>query len=272
MTYKSFNVTLADHIAHVQLARPDAMNSMNADFWLELPLCMRELEASGEECSVCIIAGRADLIADLDKEFGKGAVARGQTVFAENCARCHSSIPETEGGPFKSRDFAAPNEAHPRKVRADFLGNDQATVDRVVAAAKATDEPVWQLPVNSTPSSSASWPSATPASRPPLTRLTTPAGTSEVARISPQGSMIWEWPPRCMASSSSPVPFAAAMKISFSIARARSSVFQCMMRAAGQAAGEQIGQRGGRLRVEQPGAVQRPAAGATAAAAKLRLE
>ncbi|MBP8265825.1 MAG: cytochrome c [Zoogloea sp.] len=70
---------------------------------------------------------RADLVADLDKEFGKGAVARGQTVFAENCARCHSSIPEAEGGPFKSRDFAAPNEAHPRKVRADFLGNDQAT-------------------------------------------------------------------------------------------------------------------------------------------------
>ena len=71
--------------------------------------------------------GRAELIADLDKEFGKGAVARGQAVFAENCARCHSSIPEAEGGPFKSRDFAAPNDAHPRKVRADFLGNDQAT-------------------------------------------------------------------------------------------------------------------------------------------------
>ncbi|WP_153162409.1 cytochrome c [Zoogloea sp. 1C4] len=71
--------------------------------------------------------GRAELIADLDKEFGKGAVARGQEVFAENCARCHSSIPEAEGGPFKSRDFAAPSDAHPRKVRADFLGNDQAT-------------------------------------------------------------------------------------------------------------------------------------------------
>ena len=70
---------------------------------------------------------RADLVADLDKEFGKGSVARGQTVFAENCARCHSSIPEAEGGPFKSRDFAAPNDAHPRKLRADFLGNDQAT-------------------------------------------------------------------------------------------------------------------------------------------------
>lgn len=71
--------------------------------------------------------GHAELVADLEKEFGKGAVARGQTVFAENCARCHSSIPEAEGGAFKGRDFAAPNEAHPRKVRADFLGNDQAT-------------------------------------------------------------------------------------------------------------------------------------------------
>ena len=33
------------------------------------------------------------------------------------------------------------------KSRAAVLGNDQATVDRVVAAAKATDEPVWQLPL-----------------------------------------------------------------------------------------------------------------------------
>ncbi|WP_301102762.1 cytochrome c [Propionivibrio sp.] len=70
---------------------------------------------------------RADLTADLEKEFGKGAVGRGQTVFADNCARCHSSIPESEGGAFRNRDYAAPNDAHPRKVRADLLGNDQST-------------------------------------------------------------------------------------------------------------------------------------------------
>ncbi len=69
----------------------------------------------------------ADLTADLDKEFGKGAVTRGRTVFADNCARCHSSIPESAGGAFANRDFAAANEAHPRKVRADFLSNDQTT-------------------------------------------------------------------------------------------------------------------------------------------------
>ena len=70
---------------------------------------------------------RADLVADLEKEFGKGAVGRGQVVFAENCARCHSSIPESAGGPFRNRDFAVVNEQHPRKLRADFLGNDQPT-------------------------------------------------------------------------------------------------------------------------------------------------
>ena len=70
---------------------------------------------------------RQDLTADLDKEFGKDAVRRGRVVFAENCARCHSSIPESTGGPFKNRDFYALNESHPRKVRADFLGNDQPT-------------------------------------------------------------------------------------------------------------------------------------------------
>lgn len=70
---------------------------------------------------------RADLAADLETEFGKGAVGRGQAVFADNCARCHSSVPESAGGSFKNRDFAAPNEAHPRKVRADFLSNEQST-------------------------------------------------------------------------------------------------------------------------------------------------
>jgi hypothetical protein len=69
----------------------------------------------------------ADLAADLDKEFGAGAVSRGQSVFADNCARCHSSIPESTGGAFRNRDFAAPNDAHPRKVRADFLSNEQST-------------------------------------------------------------------------------------------------------------------------------------------------
>jgi hypothetical protein len=70
---------------------------------------------------------RADLVDDLDRQFGQDSVRRGKTVFAQTCARCHSSIPEKVGGPFANRDFHAANEKHPRKLRADFLGNDQAT-------------------------------------------------------------------------------------------------------------------------------------------------
>ena len=64
MSYKSFNVSLNDQIAHVQLSRPEAMNSMNADFWHELPQCMRELEASGE--------ARVIVISSTGKHFSAG--------------------------------------------------------------------------------------------------------------------------------------------------------------------------------------------------------
>lgn len=64
--------------------------------------------------------------ADLEKEFGTGSVARGREVFAANCARCHSSIPEREGGPFANRDFRAIDAGS--DLRADWMGNDQATL------------------------------------------------------------------------------------------------------------------------------------------------
>lgn len=67
---------------------------------------------------------REDLIADLEREHGTGAVARGKQVFASNCASCHSSIPESVGGPFAERDYYALAE---NGLRADWLGNDKST-------------------------------------------------------------------------------------------------------------------------------------------------
>ena len=46
--YQCFTVDITDHIAHVQLSRPDELNSMNKAFWVELPQCMRAIEASGD--------------------------------------------------------------------------------------------------------------------------------------------------------------------------------------------------------------------------------
>ena len=62
-----------------------------------------------------------DLLTDLEKQFGKGSVGRGRTVFAANCARCHSS----GSAPFDTTDFRAVDPA--TGLRSDWLGNDQAT-------------------------------------------------------------------------------------------------------------------------------------------------
>ncbi|MGH8177957.1 MAG: cytochrome c [Steroidobacter sp.] len=67
-----------------------------------------------------------DFVADLDKEFGRGAVTRGRELFAANCARCHSSIPETDGGAFANRDFRAIDAE--TGLRADWMGNDRETI------------------------------------------------------------------------------------------------------------------------------------------------
>jgi hypothetical protein len=61
---------------------------------------------------------------ELEKTFGEGAVKRGQVVFANNCARCHSS----QKPPFNQYTFREPvNPADPKSPRRDWLGNDQRT-------------------------------------------------------------------------------------------------------------------------------------------------
>jgi len=64
MDYKSFNVDIKDQIALVQMNRPEAMNSMDMDFWLELPQCVKAIDASGE--------ARVIVISSTGKHFSAG--------------------------------------------------------------------------------------------------------------------------------------------------------------------------------------------------------
>jgi hypothetical protein len=64
---------------------------------------------------------RAQLIARLDGEFGPNAVARGKAVFAEVCARCHSSEP----APWTAEtEFHAVVDGQP-DLRRDFLSSER---------------------------------------------------------------------------------------------------------------------------------------------------
>ena len=66
-------------------------------------------------------ADRDDWIEALEQDYGSGAVERGRLVFAQNCARCHS----TQEGPVEARDFHKASQT--AGVREDWLGNDQST-------------------------------------------------------------------------------------------------------------------------------------------------
>jgi hypothetical protein len=71
--------------------------------------------------------GEQQFFADLEKEFGAGAVLRGEKVFAENCARCHSSQPQASAALPASPaalDFRNINDA--TGLRNDWLGSDKA--------------------------------------------------------------------------------------------------------------------------------------------------
>lgn len=63
-TYKSFKISLNNHIAHVEFSRPESMNSMNQAFWVELPQCMRAIES--------LTDARVIVISSMGKHFSAG--------------------------------------------------------------------------------------------------------------------------------------------------------------------------------------------------------
>ena len=64
MGYTCFDVTEIDHVVHVQLNRPDSLNSMIPEFWSELPEIIRGVSDEGP--------ARAIVISSTGKHFSAG--------------------------------------------------------------------------------------------------------------------------------------------------------------------------------------------------------
>lgn len=64
MTYTTFSVTIADHIAHIELNRPDELNTMVPAFWRELPEAVQKID---REASARVI-----VISSTGKHFSAG--------------------------------------------------------------------------------------------------------------------------------------------------------------------------------------------------------
>jgi len=74
MTYTCFEVDLIGKVAHVQMKRPEAFNSMVPEFWTELPQIIQEFDESGEARAVVISSTGRHFTAGMDLAvFGSGA-------------------------------------------------------------------------------------------------------------------------------------------------------------------------------------------------------
>ncbi len=62
--YECFDVSISDHVAHLQLKRPDQLNSMIPSFWTELPTIVAEIDTAG--------SARAIVISSTGKHFSAG--------------------------------------------------------------------------------------------------------------------------------------------------------------------------------------------------------
>lgn len=64
MSYTTLNVEINNHIAHITLNRPEALNTMTPAFWKEIPRAVRAIDASAE--------ARVIVISSMGKHFTAG--------------------------------------------------------------------------------------------------------------------------------------------------------------------------------------------------------
>jgi len=70
---KAFDVDLSGHVAHLRMNRPEAFNSMNPDFWRELPELVNRISDDGSARVIVISAEGKHFSAGMDLAvFGQG--------------------------------------------------------------------------------------------------------------------------------------------------------------------------------------------------------
>ena len=74
--YKSFKVDVSDHVANLILSRPDELNTMSRDFWVELGDVLDEINKNSEVRVVVMSSTGKHFCAGMDLK----AFARGEDV------------------------------------------------------------------------------------------------------------------------------------------------------------------------------------------------
>ncbi len=83
MGYTCFDVTESDRVAHLQLNRPDKLNSMVPEFWTELPEIVRGISAEGRARAIVISSTGKHFSAGMDLSVFTGGSAVGAGTSAD---------------------------------------------------------------------------------------------------------------------------------------------------------------------------------------------
>ena len=66
MAYTTLEYSVSDHVAHVRLSRPEALNTMNKEFWDEIPAVFAEIDADPRVRAVVLSSTGRHFTAGLD--------------------------------------------------------------------------------------------------------------------------------------------------------------------------------------------------------------
>jgi enoyl-CoA hydratase len=75
MAYTTFNYAVDGGIAHVQLNRPQELNTMNKEFWDEIPAVFAEIDADASVRAVVISSTGKHFTAGLDLKWAGTSLA-----------------------------------------------------------------------------------------------------------------------------------------------------------------------------------------------------
>jgi enoyl-CoA hydratase len=82
MTYRCFDVEIADSVAHVRLCRPDELNTMTPDFWRELPEIVTGISDDASARAVVISSTGKHFSAGMDLSVFLGGELAGESTEA----------------------------------------------------------------------------------------------------------------------------------------------------------------------------------------------
>ncbi len=92
MTYRCFDVEIADSVAHIRMNRPDEYNSMTADFWRELPEIVDGISRDASARAIVLSSTGKHFCAGMDLAVFAGQQDEGDVELGRKQARLRGTV------------------------------------------------------------------------------------------------------------------------------------------------------------------------------------